>query len=77
MKILAIANQKGGVGLRKREIEALPALGESLGGISKTALIRFAVRSFLIDYRAAKVDMSSWLKEPEQPKPSLRFPGEE
>ncbi len=69
--------QSTGVGLRKGEIKALDASGESLGGISRNALIRFAVRSFLLDYRAGNVDMSGYLKEPEPPKPSLRFPGEE
>ena len=69
--------QSTGVGLRKGEIEALDAIGESLGGISRNALIRFAVRRFLLDYRAGKMDLSSYVKEPEPPKPSLRFPGEE
>jgi hypothetical protein len=69
--------QSTGVGLRKGEIDALDAIGESLGGIARNALIRFAVRRFLLDYRAGKVDMSGYLKEPEPPKPSLRFPGEE
>ena len=69
--------QSTGVGLRKGEIDALDALGASLGGIARNALIRFAVRSFLLDYRAGKVDLSSYVKEPAPPKPSLRFPGEE
>ena len=68
--------QSTGVGLRKGEIEALDAIGESLGGISRNALIRFAVRSFLLDYRAGNLDLSSYVKEPEPPKPGLRFPGE-
>ena len=69
--------QSTGVGLRKGEIDALDALGKSLGGISRNALIRFSERRFLLDYRAGKVDLSSYLVEPEPPKPSLRFPGEE
>lgn len=69
--------QSTGVGLRKGEIDALDAIGESLGGISRNALIRFSVRRFLIDYRAGNVDLSSYVKEPEPPKPRLRFPGEE
>jgi len=66
-----------GVGLRQGEIDALDAIGQNLGGISRNALIRFSVRRFLLDYRAGKVDMSGYVKEPEPPKPSLRFPGEE
>ena len=69
--------QSTGVGLRKGEIEALDAIGESLGGISRNALIRFAVRSFLLDYIAGNLDLSSYVKEPAPPKPSLRFPGED
>ena len=69
--------QSTGVGLRKGEISVLDAIGESLGGISRNALIRFAVRSFLLEYRAGNLDLSSYVKEPEPPKPSLRFPGEE
>ena len=69
--------QSTGVGLRKGEIEALDAIGASLGGISRNALIRFAVRSFLLDYIAGNLDLSSYVKEPQPPKPSLRFPGEE
>ena len=61
--------QSTGVGLRKGEIETLDAIGKSLGGISRNALIRFAVRSFLLDYRAGNVDLSSYVKEPEPPKP--------
>ena len=69
--------QSTGVGLRKGEIEALDAIGASLGGISRNALIRFSVRRFLLEYRAGNLDLSSYVKEPEPPKPSLRFPGED
>jgi hypothetical protein len=55
----------------------MDAIGESLGGIARNALIRFAVQRFLLEYRAENVDLSSYVKEPEPPKPSLRFPGEE
>ena len=66
-----------GVGLREGEIKALDAIGKSLGGISRNALIRYSVRTFLIDYRAGKIDLASQLNEPEPPKPTLRFPGQE
>lgn len=69
--------QSTGVGLRKGEIKALDAIGESLGGISRNALIRYSVRTFLIDYRAGKIDLASQLNEPEPPKPTLRFPGQD
>ena len=69
--------QSTGVGLRKGEIEALDAIGESLGGISRNALIRWSVRRFLIQYRSGEIDLSAYVKEPEPPKSSLRFPGEE
>ena len=69
--------QSTGVGLRKGEIEALDGIGASLGGVSRNALIRWSVRRFLIQYRSGEIDLSAYLKEPEPPKPSLRFPGEE
>ena len=69
--------QSTGVGLRKGEIEALDAIGSSLGGISRNALIRWSVRNFLMQYRAGEVDLSDFLKPAPEPKPTLRFPGEE
>jgi len=66
-----------GVGLREGEIAAVDAIGEALGGISRNALIRFAVRDFLIRYRTGQVDLSDYIKEPEPPKPKLRFQGQE
>ena len=68
--------QSTGVGLRQGEINALNEIGADLGGISRNALIRFAVRKFLIEYRMGKVDLSSYVQVPEKPKPSLKLPGQ-
>lgn len=65
-----------GVGLREGEIMALDAIGDSLGGIARNALIRFAVRRFLIGYRAGLIDLSEYVEEPPPPKKQLRLPGE-
>jgi hypothetical protein len=62
-----------GVGLRAGEIAALDAIGEPLG-LARNALIRFAVRRFLIEYRAGKVDLGQFIEEPPPPKKSLRMP---
>lgn len=71
--------QSTGVGLRKGEIEALDSVGRSLGDppVARNALIRWAVRYFLRDYRAGKIDLSGFVEEPPPPRKSLRFPGQE
>ena len=65
-----------GVALREGEIQALDRLGETLGGISRNKLIRFAVRDLLIRERRGDLELSKFVEAPDSPKPSLRFPGE-
>jgi len=63
-----------GVGLRQGEMDALTAIGNELGGIARNALIRFAVRRFIMQYRAGKVDLSDYVETPPEPKKKLRMP---
>ncbi len=64
-----------GVGLKEGEIAALDALGQELGGISRNALIRFAVRYLIAQTRAGEIDLGQYAQAPEKPKKSLKFYG--
>lgn len=64
-----------GVGLKEGEIAALDAIAESLN-LARNALMRFAVRWFLMEYRAGRVDPGEYLEEPPPPKKTLRLPGQ-
>ncbi len=63
-----------GVGLRQGEVEALDAIGRDLGGIARNALIRFAVRRFIMQFREGKIDLSRYVETPPEPKSKLRMP---
>lgn len=63
-----------GVGLRAGEVAALDAITAELGGIARNALLRFAVRWFILQYRAGKVDLSGFVEEPPPPKRKLKMP---
>jgi hypothetical protein len=44
-------------------------------GLTRNALLHFAVRKFLIDYRAGEIDLKPMIEEPPVPKRKLRLPG--
>lgn len=56
-----------GVGLRDGEIAALDSIAAS-NQTSRGSLIRIAIRFFIRDYLAGKVDLSDTLTAPQPPK---------
>ncbi len=62
-----------GVGLREGEIRYLDEIAED-NDVTRHAILHYAVRSFLIDYRAGKIDLSPMLEEPPVPKKKLKLP---
>ena len=62
-----------GVGLKTGEIAAIEALAAELG-ITKNALMRFAMRWFILQYRAGNVDISKFIEEPPPPARKLNMP---
>lgn len=63
-----------GVGLRGGEIKALDAISAENGNISRNALLRFAARQFIVDYRAGKIDLSGMIITPPPQKKKLQMP---
>lgn len=66
--------QTTGIGLREGEIKALDTIAGSLE-LSRNAVMRFAVRWFLLQHRAGKIDLSEFIEQPPPPKKQLRYPG--
>ncbi len=62
-----------GVGLTAGEKAALKALAES-HELTLNALMRFALRRFIVDVRAGKIDLEAEQAEPEPVKKRLRLP---
>lgn len=62
-----------GVGLREAEIAALKDIAGSLN-IPRNQLLRFAIRRFLLDYQAGKIDLAEYIEQPPPPKKTLRLP---
>lgn len=62
-----------GVGLRAGEVAALDAIAGELG-IARNALIRFAVRWFILEVRAGRVELGGYVEQPPPPKKNLRLP---
>lgn len=65
-----------GVGLREGEIKLVDKIAGELG-VYRNALLRFAVRWFLLEYLAGRVEISDYIKTPPPQKRTLRLPGEE
>lgn len=68
--------QSTGVGLREGEITALDQIASELE-VSRNAVLRFAVRWFLLKYRSGDVDLSGYVEAPPPPRKQLRLPGQE
>lgn len=62
-----------GVGLREGEINALDEIG-LVYGVSRNALLRFAARRLILDYRAGRLDLSELVEIPPANKNRLRMP---
>lgn len=52
-----------GIGLREGEITALDGIAGEYG-ISRGGLIRIAIRLFIRDFRAGKIDLNPYIAEP-------------
>ena len=63
-----------GVGLKEGEVQAIDALAAHIG-VTRNALMRFAVRWFLIQYRTGNIDLAQFVEEPPPTKKTLRLPG--
>ena len=62
-----------GVGLREGEVSYLDQIALE-HGISRNALIHYAIRVFLLNYRAGKIDISGNVEVPKSPKNKLNLP---
>lgn len=62
-----------GVGLRIGEVEALDQIAGQYG-IARNALLRYAVRWFILQFRVGKVDLSGMVETPPPPKKRLTMP---
>lgn len=67
---------QSGVGLKEGEMQALDAIGKELGGIARNALMRYAVRRLIIDYRAGRLNLEAFVTTPPEPKKTLEMPSE-
>lgn len=64
-----------GVSLPGNELTFLTELAASLG-IARHALLRYAVRHFVVEYSQGKIDLQSSVKPPDNiPKNKLNLPG--
>lgn len=64
-----------GVGLREGEIAALEEIGAELGGVSRNALLRYAARLLIHEYRVGRLDLARDVDTPPPPKKRLKMPG--
>lgn len=63
-----------GVSLTGSEIEYLTAIAQHVD-VARHSLLRYAVRTFLLDYSAGKIDLSANVTPPEKkPKNNLKQP---
>jgi len=60
-------------GLTQGTIDALDAIGAEYE-CSRGALMKLAIRLFLIDYRAGNIDVDQYFREPPPPKKKLVLP---
>lgn len=62
-----------GVGLKDGEIKALDQIAE-VYGLSRNALLHYAARRLILDYRAGRLDLSELVEIPPARKNRLRLP---
>jgi hypothetical protein len=64
-----------GVGIKEGELRAIESIAAGLGkGITKNAVMRFALRWFILQVRAGNVDLSGFVEEPPEPDKRLKMP---
>lgn len=63
------------VGLRESEIELLAKLANDLN-VARNSLLRFAIRRFLADVLAGRLDLSAYVEAPppEPPRGKMKIP---
>ena len=61
------------VGLRRSELEMAEGIAEEYE-IARNALLRYAVRFFLSEYAAGRVDLAAKIEAPPPPKKRLIMP---
>ena len=62
-----------GVGVKEGELAAFEALA-ARHDVTKNAIMRIALRYFLVKVRAGEVNPEDYLEEPEKPKKRTRLP---
>jgi hypothetical protein len=62
-----------GVGLTGGEMAAVQAIADSLG-LARNAVLRYAVRWFVLQYRAGRIDLAKSVQEPPPPKKKVSRP---
>lgn len=62
-----------GIGMRTGELEAIDAIAGELG-ITRNALLRWATRYIILEYRAGRLDLSKYIEIPPEPKRNIRMP---
>lgn len=62
-----------GVGLTAGEVAAVDEIAKQYG-LSRNALLRFAVRSFILNFRSGLIDLAPLIETPPTPKKRLRMP---
>jgi hypothetical protein len=62
-----------GIGLTLGELAAVQRIADELG-LARNAVMRYAVRWFILQYRAGKIDLAGRVEEPPPPKKRLVMP---
>lgn len=65
--------QAQGVGLKTGEVQAIQQIANSTG-VAKNAVMRLAVRKFILDVRSGKIDPADYFEEPEAPAKKFKPP---
>lgn len=65
---------QSGIGLKQGEMDAISAMAAELG-VTRNALMRFAVRLLIMQYRAGESPLSEYIEKPASPANKLRMPG--
>lgn len=62
-----------GVGLTEGEVAAVDSIAAE-HGLTRNALLRFAVRTFILNYRSGNIDLENYIFTPPPPKRKLELP---
>ncbi len=64
-----------GLGLYTGEKNAIEAIAEQVG-VSRNALLHFAVNWFIVQFRAGNIDLTPFTQDPKPAKKKLNLPSE-